>query len=115
MCAAFLALGPQVHRCRHELSVPGKSYTANTVDYLRRLCYRNGYEEFRTPTVLDKSLWVRSGHWANYADKMYITTKDEREFGVERDLREAGNEGERAAADEQRGRGRPVQLERQPV
>lgn len=36
MCAAFLALGPQVHRCRHELSVPGKSYTANTVDYLRR-------------------------------------------------------------------------------
>ncbi len=39
----------------------------------------------------------------------------EREFGVERDRRQPRNEGERAAADEECGRGRPPQLQRQPV
>ncbi len=39
----------------------------------------------------------------------------EREFGIERDLGQAGDEGECAAADEERGRGRPAQLQRQPV
>ncbi len=35
MCSAFLRVDPRVHRCRFELDRPGKSYTANTVEYLR--------------------------------------------------------------------------------
>ncbi|MFH0910645.1 MAG: threonine--tRNA ligase [Planctomycetota bacterium] len=52
------------------------------VDYTRELCLRNGYEEIRTPTLLVKDLWVSSGHWANYQDKMYLAEKDGREFGI---------------------------------
>jgi threonyl-tRNA synthetase len=51
-------------------------------NYIRDLCNKHGYEEFRTPQILVKDLWVTSGHWENYADKMYITEKDGREFGV---------------------------------
>ncbi|MFW5857410.1 MAG: threonine--tRNA ligase, partial [Planctomycetota bacterium] len=52
------------------------------VDYARELNARYGYEEIRTPTILAKDLWETSGHWVNYADKMYVCQKDEREFGV---------------------------------
>lgn len=51
-------------------------------DYLRGLGLENGYEEFRTPTILNKELWERSGHWDNYADKIYTSEKEGREFGV---------------------------------
>lgn len=50
--------------------------------FLRDLCLRHDYEELRTPQILDKSLWITSGHWDNYADKMYICEKEGREFGV---------------------------------
>ena len=52
------------------------------IGFLRSLCRKHKYEEMRTPQILNKELWVRSGHWANYADKMYTTEKDGREFGV---------------------------------
>ena len=50
--------------------------------YLRTLCQQHGYEEMRTPTILNKDLWEMSGHWENYADKIYTSVKDEREYGV---------------------------------
>ncbi len=50
--------------------------------FLRDLCRQHGYEEFRTPQILVKDLWVTSGHWKNYADKMYVCEKDGREYGV---------------------------------
>ncbi|MHC4871145.1 MAG: threonine--tRNA ligase [Planctomycetota bacterium] len=52
------------------------------INYARELCLRLGYEEIRTPTILTKDMWVTSGHWENYQDKMYIAEKDNREFGV---------------------------------
>ncbi len=52
------------------------------IGYIRELCDNNGYEEFFTPQIMSKELWVTSGHWANYADKMYTTDKDGREYGV---------------------------------
>jgi threonyl-tRNA synthetase len=52
------------------------------IGYLRELCYARGYEETLTPQVLVKELWEASGHWDKFAEKMYITEKDGREYGL---------------------------------
>lgn len=43
---------------------------------------KDGYLEIRTPQILNKRLWERSGHWDNYADKMYFTEVDETPFAL---------------------------------
>lgn len=43
---------------------------------------RRGYSEIRTPLILDRSLWERSGHWDHYKNNMYFTEIDERPFAV---------------------------------
>lgn len=50
--------------------------------YMRDLLDRNNYQEVRTPQVLDKNLWVRSGHWENFRENMFTTHSDEREFAI---------------------------------
>ena len=50
--------------------------------YMRRLLSANGYLEVRTPQVMDRVLWERSGHWENYAEHMFTTKAEEREFAV---------------------------------
>ncbi|MCC7549513.1 MAG: threonine--tRNA ligase [Burkholderiales bacterium] len=50
--------------------------------YVRRRLVRNGYQEVRTPMVLDRTLWERSGHWENYRDHMFTTHSEERDFAV---------------------------------
>ncbi|MGQ9747662.1 MAG: threonine--tRNA ligase [Candidatus Caldatribacteriaceae bacterium] len=43
---------------------------------------KRGYYEIRTPIILEKSLWERSGHWEHYRENMYFTLIDEREFAI---------------------------------
>jgi threonyl-tRNA synthetase len=43
---------------------------------------KRGYQEIRTPVILEKSLWERSGHWEHYRENMYFTQIDEREFAI---------------------------------
>ena len=50
--------------------------------YMRRLLSANSYLEVRTPQVMDRVLWERSGHWENYAEHMFTTKAEEREFAV---------------------------------
>jgi len=52
------------------------------VDYIRELYGKYGYQEVITPQILDVSLWKTSGHYDNYADNMYFTTAEEREYAV---------------------------------
>jgi threonyl-tRNA synthetase len=40
---------------------------------------KRGYEEIKTPRVLDEELWHRSGHWDNYRENMYFVEPSERE------------------------------------
>jgi threonyl-tRNA synthetase len=40
--------------------------------YLRRRLDANGYQEVKTPQLLDRSLWEKSGHWQNYRQNMFI-------------------------------------------
>jgi threonyl-tRNA synthetase len=41
--------------------------------YIRNVLSQNGYQEIRTPQILDKNLWVRSGHWDNFRENMFTT------------------------------------------
>ncbi|MZP42489.1 threonine--tRNA ligase [Heliobacterium gestii] len=43
---------------------------------------RAGYHEVRTPIILNRALWERSGHWANYRENMYVTQIDEQDFCI---------------------------------
>ncbi|MEM6677917.1 MAG: threonine--tRNA ligase [Pseudomonadota bacterium] len=46
-------------------------------DYMRRRQIGAGYQEIRTPQVIDRVLWERSGHWDKYRENMFITEIDE--------------------------------------
>ena len=49
--------------------------------YLRRRLDAAGYQEVKTPQLLDRSLWEKSGHWENYREHMFITrVEDEDKF-----------------------------------
>src|SRR4051794_17003708 len=50
--------------------------------YMRQIFRNHGYLEIRTPLVLDKGLWERSGHWENFRENMFITRAEERDFAV---------------------------------
>lgn len=50
--------------------------------YMRNILKQNGYQEIRTPQILDKDLWVRSGHWENFRENMFTTHADERDFAI---------------------------------
>ena len=52
------------------------------VDYIRELYFKYAYEEVITPQILDVSLWKTSGHYENYAENMYFSTVEEREYAV---------------------------------
>jgi threonyl-tRNA synthetase len=52
------------------------------LDYWRREHVAAGYEETRTPMMLERTLWERSGHWDNYKDNMYFTRIDDVDFAV---------------------------------
>ncbi|MDD4627299.1 MAG: threonine--tRNA ligase [Syntrophomonas sp.] len=41
-----------------------------------------GYQEIRTPIILSRELWERSGHWDHYKDNMYFTTIDEGDYAI---------------------------------
>ncbi|MHC4884601.1 MAG: threonine--tRNA ligase [Planctomycetota bacterium] len=83
-------LGKELGLFEFHAEAPGMAFWRNngTILYqqvegfLRALCQEHRYDELRTPQILNKELWLKSGHWANYADKMYISEKDGREFGV---------------------------------
>ena len=50
--------------------------------YLRDVLTEHGYQEIRTPLVMDRMLWERSGHWENYAENMFTTASENRDYAV---------------------------------
>ncbi len=50
--------------------------------YLRRTIDDCGYQEVKTPQIVDRSLWEKSGHWGMYADMMFTTHAEKRDFAV---------------------------------
>ena len=60
----------------------GGSIYKELEDYIRRKISKEGYKEIKTPQILDKDLWVESGHWDKYKDNMYKTIIDDRELMI---------------------------------
>lgn len=55
----------------------------NTLEaFWRKEHARAGYEEIRTPMILNKDLWIRSGHWDHYQENMYFTEIDGMDYAV---------------------------------
>ena len=50
--------------------------------YWREQHQKAGYQEIRTPIILNRELWERSGHWDHYKENMYFTKIDEQDFAV---------------------------------
>ena len=50
--------------------------------YMRGVLDKAGYEEVRTPMIMDRSLWERSGHWENYRENMFTTESEKRDYAV---------------------------------
>ena len=43
---------------------------------------KRGYEEIRTPLILNEQLWRTSGHWDHYKDNMYFTKIDDEDYAI---------------------------------
>ncbi|MGA2322915.1 MAG: threonine--tRNA ligase [Sedimentisphaerales bacterium] len=52
------------------------------VDFWRGVHKRFGYEEIKTPIILNKELWHRSGHWDHYKENMYFTRFDDADYAI---------------------------------
>ncbi|MHB1372542.1 MAG: threonine--tRNA ligase [Thauera sp.] len=50
--------------------------------YLRRTIGEHGYQEVKTPQIVDRSLWEKSGHWGMYSDLMFTTQSEKRDYAV---------------------------------
>ena len=50
--------------------------------YMRDVQRANGYVEVKTPQVVDRSLWERSGHWDKFSDMMFTTSSESRDYAV---------------------------------
>jgi len=51
-------------------------------DYMRQQIRSNGYEEIRTPFIMDRVLWEKSGHWDKFKDNMFTTHTEHRDYAV---------------------------------
>jgi len=50
--------------------------------YMGQKFVEYGYQEVRTPAVMDRSLWEKSGHWDNYRENMFTTASENRDYAV---------------------------------
>jgi threonyl-tRNA synthetase len=52
------------------------------VQYMSELWREHGYREIRTPQLVDRSLWEKSGHWEKFHSDMFITESEKRLYAV---------------------------------
>jgi threonyl-tRNA synthetase len=50
--------------------------------YMRKKFREYGYDEVKTPTIMDHTLWEKSGHWDNYRENMFVTSSENRDYAV---------------------------------
>lgn len=52
------------------------------LDFLRELLKEANYIEIKTPMMMSKELWERSGHWFHYKENMYLSEIEDREYAI---------------------------------
>jgi threonyl-tRNA synthetase len=60
----------------------GWSIWQEVEQYMRKMFREYNYQEVRTPTIMDKTLWEKSGHWQNYREGMFVTASESRDYAV---------------------------------
>lgn len=60
----------------------GWSIWQEVEQYMRDMFRSYGYQEVKTPTIMDRTLWEKSGHWQNYRDNMFTTSSENRDYAV---------------------------------
>lgn len=50
--------------------------------YMRAIYRDSGYQEVKAPQILDRGLWEKTGHWANYRDNMFVTESENRVYAL---------------------------------
>ena len=51
-------------------------------DYIRAKLRNHDYQEVHTPSVIDRSLWEKSGHWEKFQDDMFVTESEHHTFAI---------------------------------
>jgi threonyl-tRNA synthetase len=63
--------------------LPGGMAIRNELEnFSRELQKKAGYQEVRTPLIMNRRLWEQSGHWEHYRENMYFTEVDDTVFAV---------------------------------
>ena len=83
-------IGPQLKLFHQEDIAPGSVFWHDrgwtlwrlVENYVRDTVRKAGYIEVRTPQLLDRSLWEKSGHWEKYQDLMFVTESEKRTYAV---------------------------------
>jgi len=83
-------LGKQMDLFSFSETAPGMVFWHNNglvirnalIDFWREEHRKAGYEEIKTPQILDKKLWQISGHWDKYKDNIFLTDYEKRQFAV---------------------------------
>jgi len=83
-------LGQKMDLFSFSESAPGMVFWHNNglivyneiINYWRDEHKKAGYEEISTPQILDKKLWLISGHWEKYRENIFLTEYEKREFAV---------------------------------
>ena len=83
-------LGQQMDLFSFNETAPGMVFFHNNgwiiwnelIKYWREVHRKAGYQEIRTPQILDKRLWQISGHWEKYKENIFLTEYEKRGFAV---------------------------------
>lgn len=51
-------------------------------NYMQKICKENNYLEVKTPQIIDRSLWEKSGHWDKFGDNMFVTNSENRSYAI---------------------------------
>ena len=51
-------------------------------DFIREELGQSGYQEIRTPQIVDRTLWEQSGHWEKFKEGMFTTSSENRDYAV---------------------------------
>ena len=60
----------------------GWSVWQSVENEIRTVMAENGYQEIKTPQLVDRKLWEKSGHWGKFRDEMFTTNTDNREYAI---------------------------------
>jgi len=83
-------LGKQMDLFSFSETAPGMAFWHNNgliirnelIKFWQQEHKRAGYEEIMTPQILDKKLWLISGHWEKFRENMFMTEYEKRDFAV---------------------------------